>query len=262
MIGEATMQSTFHVAVGQVRSIPMLPSSTSGWLSILVAVIAAIVAGIALWSTHFAKGHLIWAVSTASLAIAKWDSDEDERYTPDIAIPMSIANTGTQPVTVNGLRVRVRYVGLPIPNAYEIWTLNCELDLETELTMGMGRTSLVALKRFLGTPFIILPKTNVDKRFVFWCRWEKPVEQKMVFDLEAQTSKGGEWKLIDSWRFELTANSWTDFVDQGSRLGLMTADQHVFDHAPNPEDLHKYTGPTKKMTKSKATGKSRKGNGT
>lgn len=242
------MQTTFNVTGGPVGSAPLWPSSTSGWLGIVIAMIAAIVAGIALWRTHFAKGHLIWAVSTASLTVTKWSTDKDDRYTPDIAIPISIANTGAQPMTVNSLRVRVRYIGLPIPNAYEIWDLNYELDLVTELENGFGRTSLAARKRFLGTPFIVLPKTNVDKRFVFWCSWKKPVTQKMAFDLEAQTSKNGSWELIDTWNYEITVKEWSEFVDEGMRLGLISEAQGAltFRGEVNPKDLHRYTGPTEK----------------
>ena len=214
-------------------------------LALVVSALAAIIALIALWRTHFARGKLLWAAGSASISVTGWYNDGRRWFTPDFAIPMSIANTGAMPVTVRGLRLKVSYPDLPIPGAHEIWDLNHELDLETELVKGKGRTALKAIKG-TGTPFVVLQKSVIDKRFLFWCRWEKPVVQSLVLELEALTSRSKKWRRVESWQFKMLPDNWVYLVDAGGRFGVGADGQTVakFHKAVSPPDLHKYTGPT------------------
>lgn len=216
--------------------------------ALTVALVAAVISGTALWRTHYSRGRLIWAPGTASLAIASFRKEgapeEPVWFIPDLALPVTIANTGAQAVIVRGLRLRVQYPDLPIPDAHEIWELNRELDTETELRPGPGRTALVA-SRGTGTPFIVLPKTSIDKRFLFWNRWEKPVVQRMVFTLEVWTSRKPKWREVETWTAALLGEDWVGLPRDGFRVGLVSAGQSAtrFRKVSVPEDLHKYTGP-------------------
>lgn len=223
--------------------VPADPTALTMWLPIVVSVVAAVIAGWALWRTHFSKGRLIWAPGEANLSITGFDGDEHSWYVPDIAITLSVANSGAQPVVVRGLRIKVRYPGLPIPDAHEFWSLNFELDLDTDLEHGEGRTAIAA-KKGKGTPFIVLSKANIDKRFLFWCRWEKPVVQELEFQLEAWTTRQKGWTPVESWSFRISPKSWVYLAEEGGRVSLPAKGQlpAEFYREQVPDDLHKYTG--------------------
>ncbi|TYL51043.1 hypothetical protein [Agromyces mariniharenae] len=214
----------------------------------VVAVFAAVISGIAMWRTHFSRGKLIWAPGIASLSVSRFRNDGGPSgsgwIVPDLAIPVTIANTGARAVVIRGLRVRVDYPGLPIPDAHEIWELNWELDTETELGSGPRRPSLEA-RRGPGTPFIVLPKSSIDKRFLFWSRWEKPVVQRLTFTLEVWTSRKPKWRKVEVWEGELRDFDWVGVAKRGYRVGLVPAGQSAarFHKVTTPADLHDYTGP-------------------
>lgn len=217
------------------------------WLAfaaLVVSLLAASFSGLTLWRTHFFRGTAIFAPGAATLSVTQWVNSGHTWYTPDIVIPTYIANTGTNPITVQGLRVRVEYPGLPIPDAHEYWEFNLELDTSSHLTQGPGRNALEAEKG-MGPPWIVLPKTNVEKRFVCWTRWEKPVVQPLKFVLEARTSLSPKWKPVEAWSATITPSWWMDFTETGSNMLMHAESQEEVRRANgiSPRDLHKYTGP-------------------
>ncbi|MCE4026886.1 hypothetical protein LXM50_12980 [Microbacterium sp. Au-Mic1] len=225
--------------------------NATNWLpltALLVSVIAAIFSGVALWRTHFSKGEVVFAPGKAGISVTHWANEGRSWYTPDIVITSSIANTGARPIIVQGLRVRVDYPELPIPNAHEIWDFNVELDTTTELRSGPGRSALKA-KSGTGTPWVVLSKANIDKRFVCWSRWEKPVVQSMIFTLEAKTTRSQRWIVVESWKFKMTPQEWVGMTSKGTIVWVSPEGQKAarYVRATNPRDLHKYTGPSEPL---------------
>jgi hypothetical protein len=214
-----------------------------GWFALPVSVVAALIAGVALWRTQFSRGRLIFALGMGSVSVTEWKSKNGRWITPDLAVAISIANTGAQAAVIQELRLKARFPELPIPNAHEIWSFNSELDLETELAQGQGRTTIAAM-RGNGPPFIVLPKANVDKRFVFWTRWEKPVMQTIIFDLEVRTSLQPKWKVIGGWEFSFTPDGWVYLAREGGRFAVSAVTDKPGSPIEErvPADLHKYTG--------------------
>ncbi|MCR6491540.1 hypothetical protein [Cellulomonas sp. P24] len=217
-------------------------------VALLISLIAAIFSGVALWRTHFTRGSVIFTPRFAQFSVTQWTNDGCGWFTPDIAISASIANTGVRPIVVQGLRVRVGYRGLPIPDAHEIWDFNMELDTTTELRSGPGRSVLKA-RSGTGPPFIVLSKAVVDKRFVCWSRWEKPVIQDLRFTLEAKTTRSRSWVAIESWSFNVTPQDWVYMTGKGTIISLPpeSLESVRFNRETHPKDLHKYTGPTESL---------------
>jgi len=239
--------------VASEQSTDVSDGSALAFAALVVAVCAAVISGVAMWRSHFARGKLIWAPGRASFSITGFrkegaTADDPGWFVPDLAIPMTIANSGAQAVIVRGLRLKVEYPELPIPGAHEIWELNCELDTTTELQSGTWRTALDAAQGN-GTPFIVLPKSSIDRRFLFACRWERPVVQRMVFTLEVWTSRKPKWRTVETWKFGITGAGWVNYAIDGGRMGVVAAGQiaALFRRQTNPENLHDYTGPTKPL---------------
>ena len=213
-------------------------------ISALFAAIAAIISVIALWQTHFAPFRVLTASGDLSFSIYPIKSEDQGWFIPSFLVPILLTNTGARPGQVEGLRIKVSYPDLPIPDNQELFEPNFEIHPQRVGEIDRERFSWIetaTIGRWM--PFIILPKQTVTKVLIFETRWDEPVIQNNIHAaLEIYTGAIQKWNPIANWDLVLSAEVWTALVN--AETPLLFPERNARDahsHSLVPPDLHKYT---------------------
>ena len=209
---------------------------TSGTISVIAATLALI----ALWKTHFANAKFIVIVGTLRLYVYPIKNEGKRWFIASFDAPVSFTNEGARPGKILGLRLLLRFPELPIPDNYECFYAKWEVDAnkisrERFTWVKDGRTAH-------WMPVVVLAKETVTKHFVFETTWDKPVIQKRIdCSMQMYSDVDRTWQELAQWDVSLTPRVWGEFTNVGTSFSYST---EVLEREPRiqPPDLHKYTG--------------------
>ncbi len=215
-------------------------------LSTVLSIAAFVISVVALWQTHFAKFRAITTCGTLQIRIYPIRSKNNKWYLPSVDIPISITNEGARAGKVMGLRIRTNFPDLPIPNNYEIFQPEWEIDHKIFEPISGNRFEWIE-KAVIADwmPFVVLPKQTITKHLIFESKWDEPVIQENIsFELEINTDTDKKWRSIAKWHFVLSAPMWSELTNNGAAIACYEANTQslLFKESINPSDLHKYTG--------------------
>jgi len=146
-------------------------------LSIIVSTVALTVSAVALWQTHFSPFSPLVVGEQLTLSIYPIRSGSDRWFIVSLVAPISITNEGARPGVISGLRLRLHYPNLPIPDNREFIYPVFEIKGEEVNKSSRDRFEWIDKNTSHWMPFTILPKATATKHLVFERRWEKPVVQ-------------------------------------------------------------------------------------
>ena len=160
------------------------------------------------------------------------------------SIPLSFTNSGAKSGMITGLRLKLHYSNLPIPENREYVYPNFEIDPKKSNQISKERFNW--MKKLLLSywmPFIVLPKNSISKLIVFETRWDDPVIQDEIdCSLEIEIDHKGNWLSACNWSLNLSPDTWSDLACVGNSMNYcQVGQQHGF-YSVHPQDLHKYTG--------------------
>ena len=213
-------------------------------ISVGIASAAFIVTLTTLWKNHFAKFNVIVAAGDLQHRIYPIKSGDEEWFMVSFDIPLSLTNSGAKPGMVTGMRLKLHYSNLPIPDNHEYIYPNFIIDPKKSNQISKNRfrwiESLV-LSRWV--PFIILPKSNISKHVVFETRWDDPVIQEEIdCCLEIETEYKQNWLSTSSWCITLSPSCWKCLAIDGESMSYSQQGLEGGFCIVQPVDLHKYTG--------------------
>jgi len=217
---------------------------------IFVASAAFLVSLTTLWKTHFAKCNVL--VAAGYLRHRIYPIKNDGWYITSFDIPLSFTNSGAKPGIITGLRLKLHYSNLPVPDNHEYVYPQFEIDPKNYKQISKDRFKWIEkLLLSYWMPFIILPKSSISKHIVFETRWDDPVIQdKIDCSLEIEIDHKGNWFSVCNWSLKLHTERWSNLVCGISMSYSQVGKPHGFRNVVHPQDLHKYTGskdPLKKM---------------
>jgi hypothetical protein len=211
--------------------------------SLVISLAAIAISVLALWKTHFAPFSALAVAGRLVLRIYPIRSDNERWFIVSLDIPVSVTNEGARPGVINGLRLRLHFPEIPIPE-------NCEF-INPCFEIAPRNAKHISANRFEWTdkivmgdwmPFTVVSKATVTKHFVFESRWEDPVIQGVVNCTLEIRSGSDEWLEVTSWRLTLDAQIWCELVDEGVALTFSPKESLSVLGECVPPDLHKYTG--------------------
>ena len=211
-------------------------------VSAVISVIAVTLSLITLWKTQLSKFKTISIVGDLGLRIYPIRGEEGRWFIPSFDVPISITNEGARPGKILGLRLKVSFPDLPIPDNKECFYPKWEVDGNR---IGHDRFRWISEATVADwMPFVVLPKVTVTKHLVFESHWNDPVIQKRVnCVMEMYTDIKQEWAEVAMWELRLSSNMWSELVNKGSSFtfhpeGVLKKMEDKI----HPPDLHKYTG--------------------
>jgi hypothetical protein len=203
---------------------------------------------LALWKTHFAPFGALAVAGRLTLHIYPIKSGTDRWFIASFNAPVSVTNAGARPGVITGLRLRLHFPLIPIPENREFFRPVFEIDASQAEAIGKNRGEWIK-KLVVGAwmPFTVLPKATVTKHFIFEARWDDPVIQAIIdCALEIQ-SDSGDWKDVADWRVPLTPEIWSELTNVGSCFTFHANKENHLLNENVPSDLHKYTGSKDKI---------------
>jgi hypothetical protein len=213
-------------------------------ISACIAVAAFLVSLTTLWKTHFSKFNVIIAAGNLRHRIYPIKSEDEKWFMASFDIPLSFTNSGAKTGIVTGLRLRLHYSSLSIPDNCEFIYPNFEIDPKKSDEITKERfdwISKLLLARWM--PFTVLPKNMISKHIVFETRWNDPVIQQGIdCSLEVETDNKQDWFPSYKWTLHLSPECWSELACVGTSMSYC---QEGHRHGPfdvHPPDLHKYTG--------------------
>jgi hypothetical protein len=212
-------------------------------VSLLLSIAAIAISLLAVWKTHFAPFSAVAVAGSLRLHIYPIRSDAERWFIASLDVPVSVTNEGARPGVINGLRLRLHFPRIPIPENREFIKPIFEIAPENAKYIDKDRFDWVD-KIVVGhwMPFTVLPKTTVTKHFVFEAKWEDPVIQEALDCSLEIRSDSGKWRKVTSWGIPLLAAVWSHLVDRGGAITYSPDAEDSIEPACAPPDLHKYTG--------------------
>jgi hypothetical protein len=211
--------------------------------SLLISIAAIVISVLAVWKTHFAPFSALAVAGKLAIRIYPIRSGTERWFIASLDVPVSVTNEGARPGVINGLRLRLHFPKIPIPDNCELIKPVFEIAPEDAKYISKDRFEWID-KIVMGDwmPFTVLPKTTVTKHFVFETRWEDPVIQETVNCTLEIRSAPGKWREVTSWRMTLRGELWSHLVDLGGSIGHYPGEAESVLPDCLPPDLHKYTG--------------------
>ena len=213
-------------------------------ISVFIAVAAFVVSLTTLWKTHFSKFNVLIAAGDLRHRIYPIKSENEKWFMVSFDVPLSFTNSGAKPGLVTGLRLKLHYPNLPIPDNYEFIYPNFEIDPKRANEITKHRFDWIeklVLARWM--PFTVLPKNVISKHIAFETRWNNPVIQEAIdCTLEVETDYKQNWAASCKWTLHLPPVCWSALACKGSSISYT---QDTLCHSSTgvyPADLHKYTG--------------------
>lgn len=213
-------------------------------ISVGIASAAFFVSLTTLWKNYFAKCNVLVAAGHLRHRIYPIKSGDDEWYIVSFDIPLSFTNSGAKSGMITGLRLKLHYSNLPIPDNREYIYPNFEIDPKKSNQISKERFNWIEnLLLSHWVPFIILPKNSISKHIVFETRWDDPVIQDEIdCCLEIETDHKQNWFSACKWDIDLSPKRWSDLACVGGAMAYCQAGQQSGFCNVHPQDLHKYTG--------------------
>src|SRR6266849_8692317 len=142
---------------------------------IFISLVALGVSLAALWKSHLAPFSPRPLAGRLKLRIYPIRSENHEWFIASFDLPISVTNEGARPGVLEGLRLRLHFPQIPIPDNCEYLRPVFEVDTADAREIGKNRFDWID-KIVVGDwmPFTVLPKATVTKHFVFESRWEEP----------------------------------------------------------------------------------------
>jgi hypothetical protein len=217
---------------------------TVALISLAIAVAAFVVSVVALWRTHFARMRPITLVGPLRHRIYPVKSDDSRWFLTSFDVAVSFCNPGAQPVLIDGVRLKLHFPGIPIPQNAEV--LEAKWELEPALAPRIDKNRFQWLRDLSPKSwmdFSVLPKETLIRHLIFESRWDDPVIQKVIrVDLETQTSANQQWMRVARWEVHLDARTWGELAHNGTSMTYNHEGHDLTDEQCTPTDLHKYTG--------------------
>ncbi|MGE8600496.1 hypothetical protein [Acinetobacter seifertii] len=212
--------------------------------SAVIAILSLLVSAITLWRSHFALLKPISIAGRLQHRIYPIKSDNSQWFLSSFDIPVSLCNSGAQPLLIQDMRLKLHYCDIPILKNHEFIQAKWEID--------QGSVSKIDKNRFQWIddicpidwmPFSILPKVTVTKHLIFESRWDKPVIQNEIqVELQALTTGSDNWVVLGMWNIHLDSMIWSELVNVGTSISYKEKKGVVQHPKTYPEDLHKYLG--------------------
>ncbi|MFD3562458.1 hypothetical protein ACFWVU_22685 [Streptomyces sp. NPDC058686] len=205
-----------------------------------------------LWQSHLSKFRPVTAAGPLTLRICQIESSGKSWFISQADCRLSITNAGARVGKVLGMRMMVRYPGLPIPDAHEYFLPHSEVEPVRFKEHAKNRFIWIK-KASLGeaTPFVILPRSSVSKHVVFDKRWDDPVIQEEIqFILEILTDRDTRWITVERWMHRLDGSAWSQLTEVGGSIRVEPASVGDRDsHDTVPTNLHEFTRGKKSIPK-------------
>lgn len=218
----------------------------------IISSLALIISVANLWQSHLSKFRPVTAAGPLTLRICRIESSGEIWYIPQVDCRLTITNAGARVGKVLGMRMVVRYPGLPIPDAREYFSPHSEVDPVLFKENASHRFNWIK-KASLGeaAPFVILPHSSVSKHVVFDKRWGDPVIQDEVeFVLEVLTDRDADWITVERWMHHLDGRTWSELAEVGTSIRVAPASMGPSDSSATvPANLHDYTRGKKSIPK-------------
>lgn len=97
-------------------------------ISACIAVAAFLVSLTTLWKAHFSRFNVLIAAGALCHRIYPIKDENENWFIASFDIPLSLTNSGAKPGMVTGLRLKLHYSNLPIPDNYEYICPIFEID--------------------------------------------------------------------------------------------------------------------------------------
>lgn len=218
----------------------------------IISSLALIISLATLWQSHLSKFRPVTAAGPLTLRICQIESSENSWYISQVDCRFSITNAGAQVGKVLGMRMMVRYPGLPIPDAHEYFLPHSAVDPVRFKEHANHRFNWIK-EASLGeaAPFVVLPRSSVSMHVVFDKRWDDPVIQEEIqFILEILTDRDSQWITVERWTHHLDGSTWSQLAEVGSSIRVEPASvRHDDLHATVPVNLHEFTRGKKSIPK-------------
>lgn len=216
-------------------------------ISICVASSALLVSFVTLWKAHLSRFTPIWLSGALTKRIYPIKSEDEKWFIASFGITLNVTNGGARAGVVNGLRLRVHFPELPIPENNEL--IFAQWDMEPAASRKIDKARFYWLDNLEITewmPYVVLPKQTLTRHVLFETRWDDPVIQNKVHcTLQAQYGRDLAWKDIEVWELRMCEFTWSELTNQGTSISTMPKNSYPPNDTKSPPDLHKYTGSKK-----------------
>lgn len=212
------------------------------YIPIIVSVLALGISGATFCKNYLSKFQPVCTVGDLRLRIYPISNGNENWFIPSIDIPINIANDGSRPGKVLGMRLRANYPDVPIQNNYEYFYPKWELDTRKFNQIAKERFEWIN-EATLGywVPFIVLSKTSSFKHVVFESRWDKPIiASKIIFTLEIYTDSHKAWKEIGRWDAYIRAIDWSELTSRGTSNSFHAINSIELERPIYPPDLYRF----------------------
>jgi hypothetical protein len=227
-----------------------LAALTISLVSVLISFTSAGIAFTSLWRTHLARFKPSVVAGLIRHRMCAFKSEGSQWYISSFDLPLTVVNEGARSGQVRGLRLRLSYPRLPIPNNYELVEATFELPPQEASMISQNRLEWLqkaTVTRWM--PFIVLPRASVTKHVIFDARWEAPVVQKEVeIELQMLTERSQDWMPVADYKHCL-AESFVAAMIDGSSFAVNPTTAQKPEASPHPPDLHKYICSNEKTLK-------------
>lgn len=219
---EVLIVEQFLALVGQATT----KTASRDWLPIALSALAAVLASVALWRTHFAAFNPVVAPGLLRWTLTPIRNGPDKWYIVSFMIPVAIANSGARPGVILGMRVKLHFPKVGPRNNRTLLQARFCVDASGVRDTTAARFKWLENYATDWLPFVVLPRETVFQHILFETRWDilVVVQEEAMATLEIYSDRRlrRKWRAVACWRVNLSPSTVSLLLSSKSMIGVGT----------------------------------------